>query len=243
MNRRRLPQIFTDLTDPGVPLLFLFGTLVLAVLGNAVYDLLVELISVEPDRDQQLRLALLSLGSLTVLCIVVGILWVWYNARRRRQPPPLPDDVKLESTYPGLVIFVSSNPKASERAAIYHHLQGGSLQKLWLIVSQEAREKAQKLTTWLRQEQGGEGVQLTQLALDDAFDVAAAYRSVIDAFETADVLLDKLIVDITAGTKQMSAGAVIACREYGVPMQYIRGEYQDGQVQPNAPSQLMKVLL
>lgn len=243
MSRRRVIDIFQDVTNPGVPLLFLLGTVVLAVFGNAVYDLLVALISPAWDLGAILRLAALSAGSLAALAAVVGALWLWYNARRRPPPVPIAPAQALERAYAGLVVFVSENPQASERAAIGHHLRGGELRQLWLIVSREAQGKAQGLITWLRAEAGGATVQLTQLALADAFEVSAAYEAVVNALETAEGLVDQLIVDITAGTKQMSAGAVLACREYGVPMQYVRAAYAEGKVVAEAPAQLMKVRL
>lgn len=243
MNRRRMTDVFEGLTNPSVPLTFLFGTLVLAVFGNAVYDLLLEAINPQRNPDLLLRLAYLSGGSLLALGVVVVGLWVWYNAYRRKQPPPLTEATRLTQSFPALVIFVSANPTAAEKTAIQHHLQDRTLSRIWLIVSREAREKAQTLTSWLRQQPNGEAVQLTQLPLSDAFDIASAYSAVLDTLEAADDMIDQLIVDITAGTKQMSAGAVLACREYGVPMQYVRGTYDAGRVQPDTPAQLMKVLL
>lgn len=243
MIRRRVKDVIQDLLDPRIPLLFLFGTLVLAVLGNAVYDLLVEVISRQPDADQIRRLGLLSVGALILLSAVVAVIWLWYNARRSRHLQPLEAAVRLDDAYPALVVFVSPNPRASEQEAIWHHLRQGKLRQLWMIVSQDASKKAQALASWLRDQPDGDRVQLTQLSLSDAFEVRAAYRATIDAFEMADVLVDQLIVDITAGTKQMSVGAVLACREYGVPMQYVLAEYDDGQVRPNSMARLMKVRL
>jgi hypothetical protein len=243
VNRRRITDIFEGFINPSVPLAFLFGTLVLAVFGNATYDLLLELLNPQRDTALVLRLLYLSGGSLLLLGVVVVGLWAWYNTYRRKQPPPLTEAIKLTQSYPALVVFVSENPNAAEKTAIQHHLQNQTLSRLWLIVSREAREKAQTLTSWLRQQPNGEAIQLTQLPLSDAFDIASAYSAVLDTLETADDMIDQLIVDITAGTKQMSAGAVLACREYGVPMQYVRGTYDAGRVQPDTPAQLMKVLL
>ncbi|MBP1464358.1 DUF1887 family protein [Candidatus Chloroploca sp. M-50] len=243
MNRRRIVDIFQDVTNPSIPVLFLVGTIVLAVLGNAVYDLLFIVLSPDPDQAVVVRLMLLSGGSLLLLALIVGFLWLWYNARRRPPLKPLKPAQILDRSYAGLVVFVSENPQASEQRAIQHHLRDRTLTHLWLIVSREARGNAQMLTGWLRTESGGDRVQLTQLPLTDAFDIEASHRAVVDALETADAMVDQLIVDITSGTKQMSAGAVLACREYGVPMQYVRTVYEHGRVVRDAPAQLMKVQL
>lgn len=243
MNRRRASDIFGMLTDPGVPLLFLLGTIVLAVLGNAIYDLLLELASPSPEDALIARLTWLSLGALAALLAIVIVIWLWLRLRRSRQAPEVEPAQLLETGYAGLIIFVSERPDAAERTAISYHLGRQTLRQLWLVVSREAREKTQDLIRWLRDQPGGSQVQVTQLPLADAFELASAYDALIDALELADKQLDQVIVDITGGTKYMSAGAVLACREYGVPMQYVRIPFERGVPVTSAPARLMKVTL
>jgi hypothetical protein len=149
----------------------------------------------------------------------------------------------LDTGYAGLILFVSQRVDAAEYAAISYHLDQHTLRQLWLIVSQESREKALDLIRWLRTQPGGAAVQITQLPLSDAFDLASAYAALLGALDLAGTDLDQVIVDITSGTKHMSAGAVLVCREYGVPMQYVRRPYEHGVLVSDAPARLMKVRL
>ncbi len=80
--------------------------------------------------------------------------------------------------------------------------------------------KAAQLPDQVRQD-ANDAVQITIVPLDSAFALPAAYRAVLRAFDQAGDVLDQVIVDITGSTKRMSAGAVLACREGGVPMQYV----------------------
>jgi hypothetical protein len=52
-----------------------------------------------------------------------------------------------------------------------------------------------------------------------------------------------IIVDITGGTKPMTAGAVLACRNQGLPMQYMQTHFINGRPDPSAQPQAIKVEL
>lgn len=239
MNRRTWREIFEIINDPGVPVLFLIGTMVFAILGNALYDLLVVILQEVFGGETALLYAVITVFSAALLFAITFVLWLWFNLRRRKRSR-LVDAIKLDRAYPGLILFVSANPRGAEPAAIAHHTQAGKLRRLWLIATNEAEKKAEQLREQVRQKMG-DAVQISIVPLDNAYDIPAAYRAVVQAFEQAADLLDQMIVDITGGTKHMSAGAVLACREYGVPMQYVLAEMKDGKVDERSESELMKV--
>ncbi|OAN43897.1 hypothetical protein A6A03_17565 [Chloroflexus islandicus] len=241
MNRRSWKEIFASINDPEVPALFLIGTMVFAILGNALYDLLVELLQDVLGGENALLYAVITVFSAALLVAITLILWLWFNLRRR-QRNRLADAVKLDRAYPGLIVFVSARQGGAEPAAIAPHLKAGKLRRLWLIATNEAEKKAAQLRDQVRQE-ANDAVQITIVPLDSAFDIPAAYRAVVQAFDQAGDLIDQVIVDITGGTKHMSAGAVLACREYGVPMQYVLAEIKDGKVDERSEGELMKVWL
>jgi hypothetical protein len=238
MSPRRRPSITEQITDPGVPLMFLFGTVLLAVLGNAVYDLLVSALG-----SGLLPLALLTVGTLGLLGLISAGLWLWFRARSGQLTVEVRPGRALEVGYPGLVLFVSERREGAERAAIERHIELGALQRLWLIVSPEAGDSAAELERWLQREPGGSAVEVTKLPLGDAFEAADAYTAVQTALELAGDLIDRTIVDITSGTKFMSVGAVLACRDYGVPMEYVRVPYEEGRPRTDLEATIMKVEL
>ncbi|WP_298821631.1 hypothetical protein [Chloroflexus sp.] len=241
MTRRSWSEIFATINDPGVPALFLIATMLFAILGNSLYDLLVVVTQAFFGGETALLYATISIFFAALLFAITLILWIWFNVRQRKRSR-LADPIKLSQAYPGLILFVSANPRGAEPAAIQHHLQNGTLRRLWLIASPEAEKKAVQLRDQLQQK-AGRALQITILPIESAYDIPTGYRAVVQAFEQAATMIDQVIVDITGGTKHMSAGAVLACREYGVPMQYVLGEMKDGRVDERSESELMKVLV
>lgn len=241
MNRRSWSEIFETINNPGVPVLFLLGTMIFAVLGNALYDLLVSTIQGQTGSTGDVVYVIITVFAFLALLGIVIILWFWYNLRRRRRSR-LSDTVKLTQTYPVLLLFVSANPRGSEWTAIQHHFRDSKLQQLWLIASAEAEKKAQQLREQVQQRYS-QSVRISILPIASAYDIPQAYRVVTQIFELIVDQIDQAIVDITSGTKQMSAGAVLACREYGVPMQYVVADLKGGKVDEGSEGELMKVLL
>ncbi len=239
MNRRDWREIFEIINDPGAPMLFLIGIMIFAVLGNGLYDLLVVTIQRNFDDEGSFTYVIIVVTALLLLLAIIFVLWIWFNLRWKRRNR-LPNNIKLEQTYPILIVFVSANPKASEPIAVQHHLADGKLQKLWLIATQESESRAKWLSDWVKQ-RSNQPVQASIFLLESAYDIPQAYRTVVSIFELIAEQIDQAIVDITSGTKQMSAGAVLACREYGVPMQYVLGELKGGKVDEHSVGELIKV--
>ncbi len=244
MSRRSWHEIFAAINDPGIPLLFLIGTTLFAIFGNALYDVLVALAEIALGEETAFLYVAIAIASLLLLLIVTLALWLWYNLRRSKRNR-LPDTARIERPFAGLVIFVSANPRGSEQTAIRFHLDAGVLRRIWMIVTPEAEKKAQELIQSVKQraEDQGYQVRIATLPIEQAFDIRSAYQAVLQAFEQAADQIDNVIVDITGGTKHMSAGAVLACREYGVPMQYVLGEIKDGKIDERGEGELMKVRL
>ncbi|MBO9349079.1 MAG: hypothetical protein J7467_12655 [Chloroflexus sp.] len=239
MNRRDWREIFEIINDPGTPILFLIGIMIFAILGNGLYDLLVVTIQRNFDDEGNFTYVIIIATASLLLLAIIFVLWLWFNLRWKRRNR-FPNNIKLEQTYPILIIFVSANPKASELIAIQHHLADDKLQKLWLIASPESENRAKSLSDWVKQ-RTNQPIHVSILLLESAYDIPQAYRTIVFIFELIADQIDQAIVDITSGTKQMSAGAVLACREYGVPMQYVLGELKGGKVDENSAGELIKV--
>ncbi|WP_322489851.1 hypothetical protein [Chloroflexus sp.] len=144
MNRRSWKEIFASINDPEVPALFLIGTMVFAILGNALYDLLVELLQDLLGGESALLYAVITVFFAALLFAITLMLWLWFNLRWR-QRNRLADAVKLDRAYPGLIVFVSARQSGAESAAIAHHLKVGKLRRLWLIATNEVEKKAAQL--------------------------------------------------------------------------------------------------
>jgi hypothetical protein len=234
VKSRSLNELFKVFFDPQLPILFIVGSIMLAVLGNAVYDLLLNWLGAEPRA-----LGYIAIGSLLILGAIVFTAWILIKLRlRQAEIPEVPVEDPADP-HSGLILFVSAGERKAEQASIEFHRQHGALRHCWMIVSPETQQKAGELASQLRQT----GVEVELMPLPDAFHARKAYEVVKTAVAHAKDTLGHLgvIVDITGGTKPMTAGAVLVCRESNTPMQYMRSHYTNGELVLDAQPRAMKV--
>lgn len=217
MNPRRqgLSELFALFFDPRVPVLFLLGSIVLAILGNGIYDLILAFVGETPQT-----LGYLAVGALLIFIGIVLGFWALLRARSRRISLALPPEQQAEP-HAGLILPVGLNPQGAEREIIRWHLRDCVLRHCWMIVSPEV-EQSQKfndLRFWLMEQ----NVEPHVLRLSDPNQAHQSYAVVKSGLQAARQLLADapVIVDITGGLKPMTAGAVLACRDEGVPLQYL----------------------
>lgn len=212
----RRDDLLTLLFDPRFPLFFVVGSIVMALLGNATYDLIVGLLGASPPT----YLSLIAVAGLIFL-----VLSRWFRelvrAARRRQPPAvrLPDEERAPPQ-PALVLLVGLGPlgRGPEWPVIEWHLQGAELRRCWLIVSPEGEEFAEELRYRLSERD----VRAEVVVVDGANQAAAVYRATRASLRAArEVYGERVAVNITGGTKPMSAGAVLACLELGGVLEYL----------------------
>jgi hypothetical protein len=136
--------------------------------------------------------------------------------------------------YPGLIVLVGAGRKyvspeeLSHNPAIEYHLDRGGaggepLRVCWLIATAGTNGSVH-VAREVRKRYGSRCDKMILRALNSAFDVQEAYRLVrrIYAEEAAEHGLapEQIIADFTGGTKPMSVGMVLACRDRW-PMQYM----------------------
>jgi hypothetical protein len=238
MSFRRPSDLFALFFDPRVPVLFLIGSVVLAILGNGVYDLLTALVGSTPQA-----LVGIVISALLIFVAVTSGFWTLLRRWRMKVTTTVPPEQRAEP-HRGLILFVSKGDvaKTSEWPAIENHLVNGTLRHCWLIASPEAEPKARDLEFRLQER----NVRPHIIPVANAYQARLAYGAVGEALLQAYRETDAtpMIVDITAGTRPLAAGAVLACRDNGVPMEYMLAQYDDkGRVIEHSPSQAMKVEL
>jgi hypothetical protein len=212
----RRDDFLTLLFDPRFPLLFVLGSIVMALLGNATYDLIVGALGASPPT----YLSLIAVAGLIFL-----VLSRWFRellrAARRRQPPTvqLPDEER-SPPQPALVLLVGLGPlgRGPEWPVIEWHLQDATLRHCWLIVSPEGEDFAEELRYRLS-ERDVRTVVVVVASANQAATVYAATRASLTAARAG--YGERVAVNITGGTKPMSAGAVLACLELGGVLEYL----------------------
>ena len=237
MMNQRTREIFARFFDPGVPYLFLIGAVFLAIVGNGTYDLLQDVFG----STFATRLGIVGVS----LIIGVGIIFgfsVWLAARWQPGKTAVPPEQTAEPKA-ALVLLISTNPQGAEMDIVTFHMADHTLRHCWLIVSPDVRRsgKAASLEAALTEA----NVAPHPLHLADVNQVDLAYEVIEKAIKEAseEVGLAEVIVDVTGGTKLMSIGAALACRDNNVPLQYMATRKEpDGSPIPNT-SVPMKVEL
>lgn len=235
----RRDDLLALLFDPRFPLFFVVGSIVLALLGNATYDLIIVAVGATPPT---------YLGVIAVAALIFVVLSRWFRqllrAIRRRDPltPDVPDEERAPPQ-PALVLLVGLGPisRGPEWPVIRWHLQGAALRHCWLIVSPEGVPFAEELRYQLSEHD----VRAEIVRVASANQAAAVYQATRESLGAARARYgEQVAVDITGGTKPMSAGAVLACLELGGVLEYLVTVRQPaGEVVDEALPQAMRVRL
>lgn len=210
--RSALSQALKIFFSPETIAPFLVGSIVLAILGGAVYDILKNTFGSEtPD--------LIQIAVIALLILILSIMFVGWTIAQRvaRLPVHIPFEVRqkqLDRQYQGLILLVSQ-PEACE-TAIRFHLP--VLKRCWLICSSYTFNKAQDLR------QRFPKVCVAQpIVVNDIYDPLEIRDQVDDIYRTR---LPKgwkesdVIADYTGMTAHASVGTVLACLKTNRPLQY-----------------------
>jgi hypothetical protein len=206
-NLSRALEVFFS---PATILPFLVGSLFLALLGNATYDILKNTIGTETSA--LFKIAILALV-VFIACVASVTAIITRRVNRLHRDRPVIHK-RQPKKYPGLILLVSQ--VESCRTAIAYHQP--RLQQCWLICSVQSMEKAQEIMR-----------EFPQVCIDDPIVVNDIYdpiefRDVINGiyadrlpvgWKTADV-----IADYAGMTAHASVGMVLANLMTDRPLQY-----------------------
>ncbi|MFQ3663816.1 MAG: hypothetical protein SNJ69_15680 [Chloroflexaceae bacterium] len=240
MNQPSLNDLLRLFLETRVPILFLIGSLALAILGNAVYELLVNAFGATP----QFLIALIISAVMIFSFVVLGFqrLLRAIQRRGRTNGEIKPDEQALP--HAGLILPVSPNPKAADAEIIAWHVRQATLRHCWLLATREVAENGRLGD--LQQLLLDRNVTPHVLSLEDAIRADEVYAKVREAIEQARPVRDAwpLIADITGGTKAMTAGILLACLDANVPVQYwVAPRDRHGHPLPSDKSGAMKVVI
>jgi hypothetical protein len=226
-----LTDLFASLFDPKVPILFVLGGLLLAVMGNAAYDFLLLWLG----SGWVALLAVFS-GSVVLLgLVVIGL----YAVLGKQWSPVVLGPEEAAERRRGLILFLSTGEGKADEEALRHHAP--ALEYAWLIVTDEVREegKADRLTLACR----AQGVDVRPLDLKRPRDAREAHLLVMQALAEAQergLAPGSLYVDITGCLRPSAVGATKACLEAGYDIEYVLARYEKGRVVPGT-SRVMEV--
>lgn len=228
---RQVSETFSWLFDPRMPLLFVLGGLLLAIIGNAAYDLLLLWWGTG-------FWALLGALLLSLLLLVLVVLGIQAVLRARRPAPIILGPEEEAEPRPGLVLFLSKGEGKADELALEFHAD--HLRHVWFIVTAEVEEKCGRLAQFYRKK----GSNVTHLSLNRPQDAGESYDLVQQALAEAGSLgmgPGSLYVDITGCLRPSAVGAAQACLEAGHDIEYVLARYDEEGRVIKETSKVMKV--
>jgi hypothetical protein len=187
---------------------FLLGSVVLGVLGNAVFALLTKLVGGTGP------LVLIVGGRLVVLLVAAAVLG--WALRRIAEAGILPGK-STPARHKGLIFLVSR--AETTRHAVNYHLP--ALRHCWLFCSDRTRPLAEEVGHDYPQ------VAFHLVAVRDVNDPLEFMRLANDVYRRlpAGLTTGDVIADYVGMTAHGSVGLALACVGRDWPLQYIPGEY------------------
>ncbi len=235
---------------------FAIASIAFGIAGSAAYSLVLRLINASWATAHIYRGHLWLADVLLLLAALIGlaILKSSFDQLIRKLEKAaigeLQSDTETVSSHSALVVFLSYPTGDAHVDALRHHLDTGEgdfkLRYWWLVFTQESKQVRDGVHAAYSKEKYPD-LSFYDAFLTSAFDALKAQACVERAIEDAlnvlkrDSNTNELIVDITGGTKPMSIGAVLACVERGVSIEYMQSLYGSGKRDPTKPSIAMLV--
>jgi len=211
MKRRSYSNAWQLLFSPEAVAPFLIGSLMMAVAGNALYELLTNLLGTSSK-------AVVGIGLSALLILGGAVLTLKHLLRLLRVTPP---QINKERPAPhkGLILLVSNEEICWK--SIEWHL--GSLKHCWLLFSPKSQATAEKL----EEELSAKNVRAKLVFIEDVFDPLEFKQKVEDIFAALPngYTESDVILDFIGMTSCASVGSVMACLDERRHKQYTPGVY------------------
>ncbi len=236
MNRTDFWKEFLE-PSPIKILIWLVSFMVLSVVGEYISVLFIQPESLSTWSHIRVLIAI------TVGIVIAYILWRYQQniVFRWKEGEPSP-------RYKAMVVTLST-PGIVKTLLEYH---GAKLEHIWIITNFKHPAYMHFISNELPKIKTKLNLQFNDHPIHFEDDVTSnaqeTYHSVVRAINEAvakyDIKSNEIIIDITGGTKEMTAGVVLACSYYKWAMCYVRSEYawDDGSKKNNRIEGSEKVL-
>lgn len=230
MLQRQKSKTFELVFNPGFPIFFIPGALMLTLAGNSLYDLLKK-----RWGDENFGLGLILLLSLIAIgLLLLGAYYFGALSLALKREAHIPENVAVKPKPPrrkGLIAFVSLEQRAHLEKAISYH--SDRLEHVWLI----ATGKAEELAAEIKEAQDGYGIKFDIVPLPDEYDVQKAQAVVEGIYSTRldGIAEDDVTADFTGGTKPMTVGMIFGCLSPRRKLQYVPANREGGKLVPLEP--------
>jgi hypothetical protein len=210
--------------SPWLIVAFILGVAALAVFGNSVFTLALAPATITPASLLRILFAIAVLVAAAYGAYRYDLKLAW-------SPRPVSAAFKEKAApfSPGLVWLLSlGRPDLPLLAIKYHHVHEGEpcLKHCWVLLTPDVQRAEAFGKLKQRVEELGYDLQLHPVELESDT-TEAAYRAVEQVYSelvrdpAINLPLGQVISDMTGGTKQMTAGMVLACLAHGWPLEYV----------------------
>lgn len=202
------------LFDPKESLgLYILGTAALTVSIQILYDV----------SKQPFGLAGAAALAAALFLVAVAVIWVQAARQQRRRKIYVQETAVVEK-HKGLILLISPGNLELAKSAFDHHMP--ALEQCWLVSTPDSLATADELEAGWHLAAPGVQVHSGQeyLVHPDGIEETHAVIERIFASEAEQARLaeSELLMDVTGGTKPMTAGAALACALPDRQMQYIK---------------------
>jgi hypothetical protein len=231
VNDPHLKDAFASFFSPKYVLPFLIGAVVVGVLGNAVYQLLANLLGTSTG-------AILLIIALTLVALVMAVGFVLWQAGRPGSFRPLINPWRQAPRPRRGLIFLFGRKEVCREALAAHEK---TLERLWLVCTPQSNTAANEFASEL-QAPGRLAVEVR--VVGDANDPLAFYAAVQQVIRDRPKgwPVEDVITDYVGLTAHASVGTVLACLHEQAPVQYTPAEY-DANLRPVRPLPPFEVVL
>lgn len=200
--------------------LFFLSWILLGVITTSVYDAITSWLG----KSYPALATIVALSGVILFGIFI-LLGRILPGRLARQGQVEVEEDKAATAHRALVVLVgpgAGRPHISALSFQRDSAPGARLERCWYLQTPEARQEGLELQARFAD------VNPTPIPISSDHDLTAAYAGTLEAIDqvlraqlTPPLTKDDVIVDITGGTKPMTAGATLACVERGVAIQYM----------------------
>jgi hypothetical protein len=212
MRAYRIRDVFQMFFDLRVLPLFIIGSLMLAVSGNALFSLFQKWIGAESKE-----LIIIFFSSLAILSLIATILYgiIKFLSSNEIVITSHPNPEKKKG-----LVFLTSQEETLRQAILYHQ---PVLEYCWLVCT----EQSYNLANTFKAAQDKK-IKVEIKMINDPFNWNETKRIIEDiyAHKPEHYSDDDIITDFTGMTKPASIGAILACLANARPLQYVPAAYQ-----------------
>jgi hypothetical protein len=210
---------FSELINPSNVVVGIIGLTIIAIWGEYIYAF------ISSPSEITMRTHLI-----VILTIVIGLVGICSIRKKRHTPLYRWREGELLTPQKGLVVVLST--PGIIKTLLEHH--GRELEHVWIIANLKNEAFGHFIGTQLKEYRQELDLTFDYYPIHFEDDIKSnaqvtyekVRESCKDALVNRKLDLETIVVDITGGTKEMTAGVVLACSQHNLKMSYVRSQYE-----------------